>query len=151
MKKLIVILSIFILLFGLNYVSAENEDASEPKLQLEVNLNELIYQANEELKLLINLNNNSQERIQLNFSSAQIYEIVVKDWQNEVLYRWSEDKVFAQVLKDISLAPEEKKTYEDNIDLSQFTAGVYFLEVEIKSLDKEFKPVEKIFFITPDL
>ena len=69
MKKLIVILIIFILLFGLNYVSAESEDASEPKLQLEVNLNELIYQTNEELKLLINLNNNSQERIKLNFSS----------------------------------------------------------------------------------
>lgn len=151
MKKLIVILLIFFLLFGLNYASAEGEDAPEKKLELEVNLNELIYQTNEELKLLINLKNNSQEKIQLNFSSAQIYEIVVKSWQNEIIYRWSEDKVFAQVLKEVSIAPGEQKTYEDNIDLSIFKVGVYFLEVEIKSLDKELKSLEKIFFITPDL
>lgn len=46
------------------------------------------------------------------FSSTQKYDFVVRKEKKEI-WRWSEDKVFAMVLTEFVLAPQQSVTYQE--------------------------------------
>ena len=147
LKKLIFVL--FLIIFLSSFAYAADADLNNSELKINVELNDLIVKSNEELIVDIELLNNSQEDIVLNFSSGQSYDIYIKNWQKEVIYRWSADKIFTQAFKEITIEAGKRQSFQEKIAVHQFRAGVYFLEVEIKSLEKEIPSSERIFFLSP--
>lgn len=147
LKKLLIIF--FILIFLSCPVYAADTEADNSELKLEVELSDLIVKSNEELGVDIELINRGGDDVVLNFSSGQIYEIYIKNWQREVIYTWSADKMFTQAFKKITIEAEKIKGFQEKIAAHHFRAGVYFLEVEIKALEKEIPSRERIFFVSP--
>jgi hypothetical protein len=147
LKKLMLVL--FLIIFISSFAYAGDADVDQSELKLNVELSDLIVKSNEELIVDIELLNNSQEDLVLNFSSGQSYEIYIKNWQKEVIYTWSADKMFTQAFKEITIEAGEGQSFQEKIAAHQFRAGVYFLEVEIKSLEKEIANRERIFFVVP--
>lgn len=147
LKKLLIIF--LILIFLSCPVYAAETDSDNPELKLEVELSDLIVKSNEELRVNIGLINSSGEDAVLNFSSGQTYEIYIKNWQKEVIYTWSANKMFTQAFKEITIEAGESQSFQETIDAHQFRAGLYFLEVEIKALEKDIPSRERIFFVSP--
>lgn len=147
LKNLLIIL--FILIFIGSSVYAADADPENSDLKLEVELSDLIVKSDEELGVDIELSNSSGEDAVLNFSSGQTYEIYIKNWQKEVIYTWSADKMFTQALQEMTIEAGKSKSFQENIDVHQFRAGLYFLEVEIKAQEKEIPSRERIFFVSP--
>lgn len=148
LKKFVLVLLLIIFLSSFAHAGDAGVDNSELKLNLE--LSDLIVKTNEELIVDLELLNKSQEDIVLNFSSAQSYEIYIKNWQKEVIYTWSADKMFTQAFKEITIEAGERQSFQEKIAAHQFSAGVYFLEAEIKSSEKEIPSRERIFFVVPN-
>jgi hypothetical protein len=60
------------------------------------------------------LENKGENTAQLQFSSGQQFEIVVKEEGKGEVYRYSKDKMFTQALIDLSMEPGDIKIWEDD-------------------------------------
>lgn len=57
------------------------------------------------------IENTGDDPVELNFSDSQTHDVAVFDDGTEV-WRWSEGRMFAQMLQSETLAPGEETTYE---------------------------------------
>ncbi|CAM3658805.1 BsuPI-related putative proteinase inhibitor [Mesobacillus zeae] len=62
------------------------------------------------------LKNDSNEALVFEFPTSQHYEITVSDPEGNVVYRYSEGKAFAQVIKNLMLQPGQKVTWKESWD-----------------------------------
>lgn len=61
--------------------------------------------------LVLQVTNPSEEPVELNFASGQIYDFVVLEGEREI-WRWSEDQMFTQALRRERLGPGESRRFE---------------------------------------
>ncbi|KYG32358.1 BsuPI-related putative proteinase inhibitor [Alkalihalobacillus trypoxylicola] len=95
----------------------------------------------ESLDVVMQLKNVSQNDITLAFSSGQKMEIVLRNEQGEEVYRYSEGKMFTMAIENKTLAPDEHLSFGEYIDVSEFEAGEY--TVELTSLVYEVEGEEE--------
>ncbi len=82
------------------------------------------------LAIDISVKNTGSRAVTLSFSASQAYDIQVKNGLGVVVWQWSHDKYFLQVLWNLELAPGESRSYEGLWDLkgnsgSVVPSGVY--------------------------
>ncbi len=82
------------------------------------------YSVGEEAKISITLSNKGAKSVELLFASAQRFDIVIKEGENEV-WRWSSDKMFAMVTENVVVKPGKKKTYKATWKIETATPGEY--------------------------
>jgi len=63
------------------------------------------------VRFSLQVTNASQQPVRLAFSTTQLFEFVVED-QGEELWRWSDDRMFAQALQELTLAAGETRAFE---------------------------------------
>lgn len=76
------------------------------------------------------LKNNSDQDVDLTFSSSQEYEFQIKDSSGTIIYTYSMDKMFLQQIVEKKLTPGEE--YVMSVDVEAFSsleAGTYTLEI----------------------
>jgi len=86
----------------------------------------------------ISIKNTGSRSVTLSFSASQAYDIQVKNGLGVVVWQWSHDKVFLQVVWNLELAPGESRSYEEIWDLkgnsgSLVPSGVYSGKVYLTS------------------
>ncbi|WP_053361858.1 BsuPI-related putative proteinase inhibitor [Bacillus sp. FJAT-27251] len=83
------------------------------------------------------LRNGGSTPLALEFPSAQLYEIQVKDRSGKELYRYSSGKAFAQALQTVRLAPGEaiswKETWDYQGETGRIPEGEYKVIAELKA------------------
>ena len=57
------------------------------------------------LRARMTIRNSTTEPLRLNFPSSQRFDLVIRNTMREEVFRWSENKLFAQVLGTIELSP----------------------------------------------
>jgi hypothetical protein len=67
--------------------------------------------AGENLALTISVANTAQESRKLAFRSSQRYDFWVVDANGDEIWRWSEGRMFAQVLEDVMLESAQKSEF----------------------------------------
>lgn len=88
-------------------VEPENVDLSEDK----------------RLKINLVLRNTGKDTRALKFSSTQHVEIIIRDQFGNVITRWSEDYVFAQMLTSLAVNPGEKVEWKETLSTRDLEAG----------------------------
>jgi hypothetical protein len=82
--------------------------------------------AGADVRFELHVTNATGGPLELEFASAQRYDFSVRDGTGEVVWRWSDEMAFAQVLGTESLAPGETRRYGANWEASgregEFTA-----------------------------
>jgi hypothetical protein len=116
-------------------------------LSFRVYLNEDEFRRYEELEISIEIMNTGRDDIELRFNSGQKYNIYIKNRFGRILYSWSEGKMFTQSVQNLEIEGRDSLSFKEEIALSQFREGKYFLEVEIMADNYDFKTVEKEFEI----
>ena len=95
-----------------------------------------VKQENGEVKLDFSLQNDSDEDLEIYFSSGQKFDIFITDQNNQEVYRWSHDKFFTQAIVDITLKKDERLLfsevwdYKDN-EGNKVSQGKYTITVKI--------------------
>jgi hypothetical protein len=107
----------------------QEETKEEEGLKLELKLNKPAYKLKEPITMSLTVANKSKETFRDSFRSAQSYDFVVKQ-ENKEIWRWSSDKLFAQVITEFTLAPGKSKSFEEvweqiDNDGKNISAGKY--------------------------
>ena len=78
-------------------------------VSLKLSLDRTVYHVNESVNISLSVINKGDRKICLTFPSAYIADFKVIDENGKLVYQWSHDKAFAQVITTIDLSPGESK------------------------------------------
>jgi len=81
-------------------------------IELTVQTDKTTYRLKEPVKLKLTVTNKGTEPKNLTFSSAHIYDFVLKREGKEV-WRWSYGKMFAAMLSNVTFEPNQPVIYEE--------------------------------------
>jgi hypothetical protein len=84
----------------------------KPHLELLLKTDKQSYSPKEPILIQLIVTNKTNKVFRSTFSSTQKYDFVVRK-EKEEIWRWSKDKVFAMVLTEFKLQPQESVTYQD--------------------------------------
>ena len=145
MRKILTLVFLFSLV--VYFAPHKNAFQEEPESDLDVRINlenEQVF-IEEEFEVEIILENTSEEEQKLNFNTGQRFDIIVLGSKEEVLYRWSQDKMFTQALGSVVLAPEEEKVYDAKIVLpTDIATGDYQIKGLITASEQIFSQAKTI-------
>lgn len=71
--------------------------------------------------------NEDDKEIELKFGSSMNYDFSITDENGKEVYRESESKRYMQVIQEVTLAPDEKKTYK--VELPELDSGDYKITI----------------------
>lgn len=129
MKKWLPILILFS--FILIPASAEGNQGGTEKMNYHFSV--LPAAGPEIAKLQIKLSNETSKKLSFNFSTSQMYEIIIRNSVGREVYRYSKNRSFLQALQEVALEPGDTKTWHVNwnymIDGKRVPEGAYELEV----------------------
>jgi hypothetical protein len=84
-----------------------------------------LYTQGETIEVTFGVLNRSAQPLTLRFRTAQRYDLLVQDARGQEVWRWSADRVFAQMLGEETLAPREGTlTYSVSVR-HPFSSGRY--------------------------
>ncbi|WP_299092672.1 BsuPI-related putative proteinase inhibitor [uncultured Metabacillus sp.] len=123
------------------------EDVEKKELDFEVDVNPF----SDQVEFLLTITNHTTETKKLEFSTSQKYEIIVRDANQQEVYRYSQGKMFAQVMEYALIKPEESMKWNEawNFTGQGIKPGEYEAEITILARNEE-KLVEKVSFQIPE-
>lgn len=86
---------------------------SKPQLELLLKTDKQSYSLREPVIIQLTVTNRANKVFKSTFSSAQRYDFVVKKEGKET-WRWSRDKVFAMMLTEFILQPQQSVIYQES-------------------------------------
>ena len=93
----------------------------------------------------LELENRAEIPANLEFPTAQFYEIIMSDDRGNILYRYSEGKMFAQVLQKLRMEPKEKVSWVEKMDgAPSLPRGTYRVEAELEAAKNNGKPINQL-------
>lgn len=93
----------------------------------------------ERVVFALRVTNNADKRLELTFPSGQTHDLVVLDQAGEIVWRWSDGRMFTQALQNRLLASDETLSYE----ASWSPAAKHGTFVAVASLRSENHPIEQ--------
>ena len=121
-KSRTAILTIFL---GIVFLSCANDDGNNTVSQniettmtiMDVEGSESsVFGQGEDIKLIINMCNLTNETQPLRFSSGQHYDIEIYDSDDNLIWNWANDKAFIQAETELVFNPNEVKIFEEKWD-----------------------------------
>lgn len=141
----------------------DSEQDSAEEVDLQTLLEQVEMRANvnpetEKVTFDFSLKNNGEKGVNLNFSSGQQYEIIVKNEQDEEVYRYSKGKSFTDAVVSEEIKPSDELTFASSWNYDQagervqpgtYSAEITLLPMKLNGQTIEAKPfqVEKAFDI----
>jgi hypothetical protein len=80
-------------------------------MRLTLHTDRASYAPGQPVHLRLEVFNDTGEAVHLRFNSSQQYDFEVL-WEDQRLWHWSADRMFAQVLTEETLAPGQRQEYE---------------------------------------
>ena len=98
---------------------------SQPELSVGLALDHAVYEVknNPVLNARLNIRNSTNEALTLTFPSSQVYDLDIRDEKGVVVFQWSADKGFAQVITTVEL--QDEKNYVISAPLAGLPPGSY--------------------------
>jgi len=116
------------LIFGSDLV-IDNDNNNN--IELNIDLNQVQFNNQEKLNVKIIIHNNSEKEMSLQFNTSQVYNIFIKNKQNEVIYNWAQNKMFTQSFTTKIIDAKSKIELQEEINITNLKIGTYYLEVQI--------------------
>ncbi|NEU29713.1 hypothetical protein GN156_02850 [bacterium LRH843] len=91
------------------------------------------------LHVTLTVTNEQDDESSLEFTSGQLYEMILTNDHGDEVYRYSSNRMFIMMLTQQLFSPGETKTFEEDIPLAELSAGNYKLHTEliVKGVDGE--------------
>ena len=102
------------------------------QLTVRLTTNKATYEAGEPIQLQLFLENQDSASMTLEFSSSQRYDFEIRDAEDEVVWRWSDEMGFAQMLGSEIVEPGGQLHYEEEFTMT-LDAGIYRVIGYVKS------------------
>lgn len=102
-------------------------DGSEGN-SLSFSLEKIVTNADTDKKVFkYTIKNETDKEQKLSYTTSQRYDYEIKNEDEEIIFKYSKERIFMQVLGDVILSPNEEKSYE--ISIPPLDEGKYTLTV----------------------
>jgi hypothetical protein len=97
--------------------------------------NKLKYSVGEPIKMTLKIFNYTEEDIAFQFNTSQRYDFIIEDEEGNEIWRWSEGRIFAQMLGEEILGPSNPEViytaeYKDRLSLGYYKITGIFIAQE---------------------
>jgi hypothetical protein len=133
-KFIVLFVIVFSIIFLLSNIGRESSEEMYTSKIIDGSIDAtlaIISAAHEKPRFVYKITNNTRAPLTLEFPTSQQYEYVVRDEQRNVVEKYSDGKMFLQVLKKVTIQPNEYLSYE--IELQKEMKGRYSLEIWLKA------------------
>jgi len=125
--------------------SSHNAGTGQPAtLGIALAMDRPTYTAGETIEARLTVSNRGGPAVTLHFSSAQRYDFEIQDPQGSTLWRWAVDRMFGQMLGEVTLGSER----EELVFLERFpaprTPGTYRIAGRLIASDRPMSAVTTI-------
>ncbi|MFC0469359.1 BsuPI-related putative proteinase inhibitor [Halalkalibacter kiskunsagensis] len=135
MRKMIWLFSLLIVLSacgtGVNAPAPTNEGDEGMTTNKEWLFEVEAKQTDNELNVNLKVINNKDEDSSMDFSSGQMYELVLLNQDGNEVYRFSDGRMFTMALVHETFEPRESKKFSETISLDEIEAGKYTLIAQL--------------------
>ena len=100
------------------------QPVSDAQEVLSVTTDRQTYAAEDLIELTLELENSSDQALVLSFSTGQRYDFTILRGQAEIVWSWSEDRMFMQMLGQETVGPSQVLAYREQIS-PRLLAGTY--------------------------
>lgn len=121
------------------YTRAGNSAAEAPQVGFTVALDAPSYKAAESIDILVRLTlrNTHAQPVTLTFPSSQRYDARIWNDRGQIVYAWSADKLFAQVISTEQVGPGER-TFAFTANVPNLAPGRYVAEAWLATANREY-------------
>lgn len=100
---------------------------AEKYLDLAVHVEKDTFKVDEPIAMELRINYEGSETLTLRFASSQRYDFEIETESGEVVWRWSEGRMFAQILGQITLSPDRPEVRYHAVFRDHLSPGRYKL------------------------
>jgi uncharacterized protein (DUF58 family) len=122
---------ILFLFFPISGLYADEMDTLKSGFSIRLTTDRTVYASGDAIEMILEVSNRTNKEITLNFRDAQRFDFVIRK-NGETLWLWSEGKMFAQVLGEKRLGPNESVAYTARF-AEKLAPGTYTVEAMIVS------------------
>ncbi|RSL31196.1 hypothetical protein D7Z54_22060 [Salibacterium salarium] len=128
MKYLVIVFLMVLPLIGCGTLENENKQPGEEKTMKSALVVNGSFEVNSQ-EWSMRLQNKSGESSLIEFTSAQEIEVIIKKAE-ETVYRYSDEKMFSQALKSLTLEKEETRKWSESLS-QKLESGSYTITYEV--------------------
>ena len=108
--KMIILIIIVVVLFsslGLWLIASGNTTSEERNMNYGISMStdKMSYSVGEPIKMTLKVFNYTKEKFAFYFNTSQRYDFIIKNEKGNKIWRWSEGRMFAQMLGEEILGP----------------------------------------------
>lgn len=143
---------LFSILLFISYASANQAENSDSVPIVEVDTDKKVYKINETITIYINVTNPTDSPTILQFRSSHQFDYEVREGYNNLVYRWSDDKFFLQVLTSVTIPAGESyiMSFAHTPQDWSLKPGTYIIAGEVVGYDVDATIIEVIGEILPE-
>jgi len=109
--RIVILLVVVVMMFsslGLWLVAYGNTTPEGINMNYGISMStdKMSYSINEPIKMTLKIFNYNEENVVFHFNNAQRYDFIIEDKEGNEIWRWSEDRMFAMVLGEEVLGPD---------------------------------------------
>lgn len=141
--------TILVLILSTLFLPVSCQATGFPKLFVGATTDKPVYKFGEPIAMALTVLNQNSKSYQAQFSSSKIYDFLLYNEQEQLVWKWSGDKMFAMSLVNRKLEPKQPLTYVIIFNQmlpsgKQLEPGKYQLVGEFCVREKQYrsKPVE---------
>jgi len=104
---LLIIVTVVFLSLGLWLTASGNATSDERNMNYGISMStdKMSYSVGEPIKMTLRIFNYTEEDIAFHFNTGQRYDFIIEDEEGSKIWRWSEGRMFAQMLGEEILEP----------------------------------------------
>ncbi len=135
--KMIILVIIVVTVFstlGLWLVASENTTSEERNMNygISISTGKMSYSVGEPIKMTLKVFNYTEEDIVFRFNNSQRYDFIIEDEEGNEIWRWSEGRMFAQMLGEEILGPSNSEViytveYKDRLSPGYYKVTGFFI------------------------
>jgi len=135
--KIIILLIIAVIVFsvfglGLRAYGNTTSEKRNMNYGISMSTDKIIYSIGEPIKMTLKIFNYTEEDIVFYFNTSQRYDFIIEDEEGNEVWRWSQDMMFAMVLGEESLGPNNPEVtytaeYKDRLSPGYYKVTGYFI------------------------
>ncbi len=127
MILLIVIVAVVFLSFGLWIIAYGNTISEEENMNYGISLmiDKMSYFVGEPIIMALKIFNSTEEDIVFRFNISKRYDFIIEDGKGNEIWRWSEGRIFAQMLGEEILGPSNSEVIYSAEYKDRLSSGYY--------------------------
>ena len=123
----IAICAICLLLFTFGATMFSADASSSPQIGVRLSTDKHTFRVGEPITFTLSVFNHTREPLTLRFRNAQRYNFLIENEAGKLVWRWSDGKMFAQMLGQVIIGPENPEVVFTETYTGQLVPGRYTL------------------------